>query len=80
MPSRQREVLALAAMDREKDEEPIRFADIYHSANRYATGPNAHVPVVLPRSTFWDFKRDRLILGDLDDSAQGVEVHDNTFW
>lgn len=60
LPSRQREVLAVAAMDREKTE--IRFADIYHSANRFISSPQEYVPVILPRTTLWDFKRQRLLV------------------
>ena len=66
LPARQREVLALAAMDKERDPD-IRFADIYHSANRYATSGQSRVPVVLPRSTMWDFTRGRLLVGCLSE-------------
>ena len=56
-----RKVLALA--DRDRDHKDVAWADIYHFASRYSTGPAAHVPIVLPSSTFYSFQRNRLVLG-----------------
>ena len=57
------QVLALADGDREHKD--VAYADIYHSANRYNCGPCAHLPVVLPSSVMYSFKRNRLLLGFL---------------
>lgn len=54
--------MILANMDRERDPSALRFADLYHSAHRYLSSPPSHVPVVLPRTTLWDFEKSRLIV------------------
>ncbi|CAJ1392853.1 unnamed protein product, partial [Effrenium voratum] len=42
LPARMREVLAFAELDRQKKD--FAYADIYHSAYRYSTGPQRHTP------------------------------------
>ena len=79
LPSRQREVLVLASKDRDRDPGSLRFADIYHSANRFATGPPSHVPVCLPRTTLWDFSRGRLLLGAWDLDLRPPQKNDLTW-
>ena len=41
----------------------LRFADIYHSANRYAISGEDAIPILLPSSQMYDLKRQRLLLG-----------------
>ena len=57
-------VLALADKDRETKD--VGFADVYHSASRYAVSPAGCVPIALPSSMLYSFERGRLILGALD--------------
>ena len=53
--------------------EALRYADVYHSANRYGTGER-FIPISLPRSTLWNFERQRLILGRESLTLQGHTV------
>ena len=56
------QVVALAEKDRAAKGN-IEYCDCYHSINRFTSGPADHVPVVLPSSLIWTFKRNRLIIG-----------------
>ena len=56
-----RQVLALAELDKQKKD--VAWADIYHSASRYNTGPSENLPVILPSSVMFSFARNRLLLG-----------------
>ncbi len=58
------QVLALADHDTQRKE--IAFADIYHSATRFNTGPGAHIPICLPSSVMYSFERQRIVLGILE--------------
>lgn len=64
-------MVGFAAHDRELGKD-VRFADIYHSANRFATGGSI-LPIVLPRSQIWCFDRNRLLLGSELLGIQGQE-------
>lgn len=56
------QVIAFAADEKYRLKKAIKFADVYHSANRYSTGGQS-LPVVLPRSIAWSFQRQRPLLG-----------------
>ena len=56
------QVIGFAHDERTRLGRKVEFADVYHSANRYAVG-STMVPIVLPRSTLWSFRRGRLVLG-----------------
>ena len=61
-------VVGFASDDAKK--KSLTYADIYHSATRYSTGFE-QVPIVLPRSILWSFKRGRVVLGRESLSLQG---------
>lgn len=66
MPQRAREVLAFAEHDSlKRPEKELRFADIYHSANRYAVSSGSCTPIILPSSLMFDMERRRYLLGRL---------------
>lgn len=65
-----RQVVGFAFDDRSRLGKDIDFADIYHSAHRYATTKSSH-PIVLPRGTVWSFKHGRLVLGRESMAIQG---------
>ena len=68
--NRAKEVVGFAADDKFRQGKAIQYCDIYHSANRYATGDH-HVPIILPRSILWSFPRSRLVLGRESLALQG---------
>ena len=73
---RAQEVVALAENDKiNKPDECLRFADVYHSANRYATSSKDCTPVILPSSMIYDFERGRLLLG-----LKACTFHDSVHW
>ncbi|CAK9017024.1 unnamed protein product [Durusdinium trenchii] len=41
-------VLSLAALDSQKKDADVAYADVYHSATRFNTGPKTHIPIALP--------------------------------
>ncbi|CAE7208709.1 unnamed protein product [Symbiodinium microadriaticum] len=57
------QVVAFADDERIRLHKPIEFVDAYHGANRYSTGLAGAVPIVLPRTIGWSFRRQRKLLG-----------------
>ena len=55
-------VVAFAADERYRGKKDIQYVDAYHSANRYASSGELFF-IVLPRTTAWSFKKQRLLLG-----------------
>ena len=74
MTPRTQEVIAFAADEKYRLKKAIKFADVYHSANRYSTGGQS-LPVVLPRSITWSFQRQRPLLGRELLRCQGLCYH-----
>lgn len=77
LPLREREVV-IFVMNKNKDnsstDEPlVRFADLYHSANRTPMSSHDVVPTILPSGTVWDCKRGRLLLGMEQLALQGIQ-------
>lgn len=68
------QVIAFAADEKYRLKKAIKFADVYHSANRYSTGGQS-LPVVLPRSITWSFQRQRPLLGRELLRCQGLCYH-----
>lgn len=61
----------LAFVEQEQQASPnkdVRFADIYHSANRYALGSSSCLPIILPSTVLYDLERQRLVLGQVPNS------------
>ncbi|CAK9032499.1 unnamed protein product [Durusdinium trenchii] len=75
LPLREQEIVALVNASNENKEpyEKIRFADLYHSANRTPVSQRNVVPTVLPSGTVWDYERDRLHLGCEQLALQGIQ-------
>eukprot|EP00434_Breviolum_minutum_P030986 symbB.v1.2.027404.t1/scaffold2808.1/size69842/6 len=72
--SREQEVVAFV-LEKNKDKDPpIRFADLYHSANRTPVSTSDVVPTVLPSGTVWDFKNNRLLTGHEQLALQGIQL------
>ena len=61
---RSKDVVTFAEHDAlTQPDRKLRFADIYHSANRYAISGEDAIPILLPSSQMYDLKRQRLLLG-----------------
>ena len=54
----------------------ISFADVYHSASRYAVGQNNILPCLLPRTLAWSFQRNRILTGQELLRCQGLSFED----
>lgn len=71
------QVVAFAADERYRLDRRVEYADVYHSANRYAVSAG-HFPIVLPRTIGWNFIRQRLVLGRECMMLQGHTVHEES--
>ena len=72
------QVIGFAHDERTRLGRKVEYADVYHSANRYAVG-STMVPIVLPRSTLWSFGRGRLVLGREAMALQGHTLSSEMF-
>lgn len=67
------QVVGFCCDERERLGRAIDYADVYHSANRYATS-SRDLHIVLPRSISWAFQQNRLLHGVEHMAIQGHTV------